>query len=285
MNDIGAKHARNKHEVAIMKAAYIGIDNWYPVLTSLYDTGTKIIKIFTCKTDNYTEFNTRTTAFAKEHDIPLQIERIKRDNLYALVDMGCDFVLVGGYYHVIPVIDELRIVNTHPALLPMGRGGWPMPLTIIKGLAISGVTMHRMTMGLDEGEIILKESVPVYPDDNLVTLCERQNAKLPGMVNRLVADFDNLWNNAVPQTGDAEYWELPTEEDYTLRDTDSYEKAELTLRAFYGYECFYIDSATNEKYEMIGAVAHKGEAPKEAQNEKIFSISGGYITSPRTRSI
>ena len=91
----------------IMKAAYIGIDILYPALTSLYDTGCEILKIFTCKTDNVTEFNTQTTAFAGEHSIPLQTDRIKREDLYKLHEMGCDFVLVGGYYHIIPVIEEM----------------------------------------------------------------------------------------------------------------------------------------------------------------------------------
>ena len=140
-----------------MKVACVSIDILHPVLTSLYDCGCEIMKVFTCKTDNITEFNTKTVAFAKEHDIPLQMDRITKDDLYDLVALGCDFVLVGGYYYVIPVIDELRIVNTHPAYLPIGRGAWPMPLTILKGLTESGITMHRMTKGLDEGEIITTE--------------------------------------------------------------------------------------------------------------------------------
>ncbi|RKM60545.1 hypothetical protein D6855_07495 [Butyrivibrio sp. CB08] len=270
-----------------MKAACVGIDILYPVLTSLYDTGCEIIKVFTCKTDNITEFNTKTVSFAKEHNIPIQMERITQDDLYDLVAMGCDFVLVGGYYHVIPVIEELRIVNTHPAYLPLGRGAWPMPLTIIKGLTESGITMHRMTKGLDEGDIILREKIPVYPDtDNLITLTERQNTLIPAMVRQLVSDFDNLWDNATPQDNSiAEYWEMPEKEDYTVRDTDSFEKADLILRAFYSYECYYIDTKTGQEYELIGATAHKGEPEDAAGIQNFFSIEGGYISSPKARCI
>ena len=267
-----------------MKAACVSIDILHPVLTSLYDTGCEIVKIFTCKTDNITEFNTKTVAFAREHDIPIQMERITRDDLYDLVAMGCDFVLVGGYYHVIPVIDELRIVNTHPAYLPIGRGAWPMPLTIIKGLTESGITMHRMTKGLDEGDIILREKIPVYPDDDLITLTNRQNALIPPMVKKLVADFDDLWNNAVPQDNSiAEYWEMPTKEDYTVRDTDSFEKADLVLRAFYSYECYYIDTASGKEYELIGARAYREGTEKPEGDQNVFFIKGGYISAPKVR--
>ncbi len=270
-----------------MRAAYIGIDILYPALTSLWETGCDIVKIFTCNTDNYTEFNTEVTAFAVEHNIPLQTERVRRQDLHDLVAMGCDFVLCAGYYHVVPVIDELRIVNLHPALLPQARGGWPMPQTILKGLTESGLTMHRMTAGLDEGAIIIREVMPVYPDtDNLQTFTERQHSLIPEMVRTLVSDFDRLWNEAIPQSEEAaEYWEMPTREDFSIDDTFEYQKADLILRAFYGYEVYYTDTKTGRQYELIGASAHQGQAPNAAPGQDFFSIKGGYISSPRTRCL
>lgn len=268
-----------------MKVAYVGIDILYPVLTSLYDTGCDILKIFTCKTDNVTEFNTKTIEFANSHNIPLQIEKITQDDLYDLVALGCEFVLFGGYYYRIPVIDELRIVNTHPALLPLGRGAWPMPLTILKGLTESGVTMHKMVLALDEGDVILQEKVPVFPDDNLITLTERQWSVIPKMVNTLVSDFDNLWDSAKPQAGQAEYWEMPEESEYTVTDKMNFEQADLILRAFLSYECFYINTVTNEKYEMIGATAHKGNVPDSLHNTHVFPLADGYVLCDRVRSL
>ena len=268
-----------------MKTAYVGIDILYPVLKSLYDTGCEIVKIFTCDTDNVTEFNTATISFAKEHGIPLQTERITKAHLYELVDMGCDFVLFGGYYHVIPVIDELRIVNTHPALLPLGRGAWPMPLTILKGLTESGVTMHRMVKALDEGDIILQEKIPVYPGDDLMTLTRRQWSVIPGMVQALVSDFDNLWNNATPQTGHAEYWEMPTADDFTITDEYTCEQADLILRAFYSYECYYIDTKSGKKYELIGAICHRNYEPIPHGDNIVLPIKDGFVTSPVHRIV
>ncbi len=266
-----------------MKAAYVGIDMLYPALPALFETGCEIIKIYTCRTDNITEFNTQVVAFAQEHNIPLQINRILEDDLYELLDMGCDFVLVGGYYYVLPVIEKLRMVNIHPAYLPLGRGPWPMPVTILKGLTESGVTLHRVAPQLDTGDIILQAKVPVYPDDNLETLTQRQNAEVPEMVKRLVSDFDNLWNSATPQ-GDGEYWNMPLEDDYTVRSSDSFEEADLALRAFYGYECYYIDLHKLHTYELIGATAHRGTAPSDTL-EHIFPIEGGYISSPKARRV
>ncbi len=268
-----------------MKVAYVGIDILYPVLTSLYDTGCEIIKIVTCKTDNYTEFNTKTIEFAKKHNIPYEIKKLTTDDLYELVSEGCEFVLFGGYYHKVPVIPELRIVNTHPALLPFGRGAWPMPLTILKGLKESGVTMHQMEKELDTGKIILQEKCPVYPDkDDLISLTERQWSLIPAMVKRLVSDFDNLWNNAYPQEGNAQYWEMPAKEDFTVTSDMSFDRADLILRAFKSYEVFYTDKDSGRNLELIDACAHRtGElksVPKDA-----LKIKDGYIVCERIREI
>ena len=267
----------------IMKAAYIGIDILYPALTSLYDTGCEILKIFTCKTDNVTEFNTQTTAFAGEHSIPLQTDRIKREDLYKLHEMGCDFVLVGGYYHIIPVIEEMPIVNTHPSLLPVGRGAWPMPITILKGLKESGVTLHRMVKELDAGNIILQEKIPVFPEDDLISLSKRQHSVIPGMVKELVSDFDNLWNNAYPQPEGDWYWDMPTEDDYTVRSDMSYEEADLILRAFMGYECIYINKDKNIRLEFIEAKAHKGSP--DSITGGTWPLCDGFITCERIRKL
>jgi len=268
-----------------MKVAYVGIDILYPVLTSLYDTGCEIIKIVTCKTDNYTEFNTQTIEFAKDHNIPFEIKKLTTDDLYELAGLGCKFVLFGGYYHKVPVIPELKIVNTHPALLPFGRGAWPMPLTILKGLNESGVTMHQMEKELDTGKILLQEKCPVYPDkDDLISLTRRQWSLIPGMVDRLVRDFDNLWDNAYPQEGNVQYWDMPTREDYTVTSDMSFDRADLILRAFKSYEVFYFDRDSKRKFEMIDAAAYR-KKDDQIIPEDAFTIKDGYIVCERIREV
>ncbi len=268
-----------------MKVAYVGIDLLYPSLTSLYATGCEIVKIFTCKTDNYTEFNTRVIEFAREHDIPLEINKITKDDLYELVDKGCEFMLCAGYYHIIPVIPELRIVNVHPSCLPVGRGPWPMPLTILKGLTKSGVTFHRMEKELDTGKILIQKECPVYPDrDDLVSLTKRQWSLIPDMIQQLVSDFEALWENAYEQEGDVQYWDMPDPLQYTIRSDMSFAEADLILRAFKSYESFYIDEKTNEKLELIDAVAVRTKDDVQ-KPEELLLLKDGYVICERIRKI
>lgn len=262
------------------KAAYVGIDLLDSALPAMADAGCEIMKIFTCKTDNVTEFNTRVCAFALERGIPLQMEKIRPSDLQALADAGCGLLLCGGYYYRLPVREDMYMVNIHPALLPVGRGAWPMPVTILRGLSESGVTFHRMTAGLDEGDILLQERLDVDPGETLESLTAKQRALLPGMVRRLVADLPGLWKKAVPQdSARAEYWPCPAEADWTVREGMSPEEADRILRAFYGYEV--ILETGGQRRELIRA--RLAEAPEEGW--LAFPFGGRVVLAKKAREI
>jgi phosphoribosylglycinamide formyltransferase 1 len=81
-----------------------------------------------------------------------------------------------------------RIVNVHPALLPEGEGIEVLSsqglLPSLRGprvvrdalrrrLPVTGATVHYVTTAVDSGPVILREEVPVLPDDDEVRLHQR----------------------------------------------------------------------------------------------------------------
>lgn len=68
---------------------------------------------------------------------------------------GVELILVAGYPWKIPVSQSIKQVNIHPAFLPVGRGSWPMPAAILKGVDL-GVTIHKLSDRFDEGDIWLQ---------------------------------------------------------------------------------------------------------------------------------
>ena len=138
-----------------MKIAYIGIDLFYPALEALEALDCEILEIFTCDTDNITEFNAEITDFAVKRNIPFKTSRITRDDITRLLQNGCEVAICGGYYFKIPADTKLPIVNIHPSLLPVGRGSWPMALSILRGDKKSGVTIHKIAEGFDTGDILI----------------------------------------------------------------------------------------------------------------------------------
>src|SRR3954454_16007117 len=72
-----------------------------------------------------------------------------------------------------PLLSAHPILNVHPSLLPRWRGAAPVERAIIAGDAHTGVSIMRLTAGLDSGPVCLQESVPIGAEDTYGTLGPR----------------------------------------------------------------------------------------------------------------
>ncbi len=257
-----------------MKIAYIGIDLFYPVICTLAEIGCEIAEIFTCETDNVTEFNTEIIGFAEKNGIPYTTKRITLEDVKRLKQKGCRMAVCAGYYFRIPVDSDFPMVNIHPSLLPEGRGSWPMPVSILRGDKYSGVTIHKIAEGFDTGDILLQRRFEMSAQENLKSFMDKACSLASEMICELIQNFDDLYKNAISQ-GKGEYIEAPTEKDWTVTENMSFEEAELILRAFYGYECVY--RTTDKKYVLINA----GAVKDEIKGKICFKYSDGYIVADR----
>ena len=255
-----------------MKFAYIGIDLFLPALQILLDENQELVELFTCETDDLTEFHDGVTALAVARGVPVTTERIRVADFKRLQEKGCDSVICAGYYYKIPVCPELPTVNIHPSLLPYGRGGWPMPYDILNHRKTSGVTIHKIAEGFDTGDILLQRAFDLEATETLETLMNKVYALLPEMLHMLVTDFDSLYRNARPQ-GEGVYLPMPEKEMYTITPNTPFEKAELILRAFYGYDCYY--KTKDAEYRLIRAKAVR--SVQECGEECCFPLKDGYV--------
>lgn len=260
-----------------MKIAYAGIDLMYPALQALADQGHEILKVFSCETDGVCETNTEVTRMACELGVPITYERVTAEDLSQLVRDGCEALVTAGYYYRMPVDGRLRMMNIHPALLPVGRGAWPMPLTILKGMEKSGVTIHKMAESFDTGDILMQREFELSEREDLSTFMDKVCDLLPPMLSELFADLDRYYDGATPQ-GEGEYWACPNESDYPITVDTAFAEADLILRAFMGYECVYL--ADDKTYALQFGRAVEGDGVG-----KPFPICGGYILAEKIRVI
>ncbi len=72
-----------------------------------------------------------------------------------------------------PLLSAYELLNVHPSLLPRWRGAAPVERAIMAGDARTGVSIMRLTAGLDSGPVCLAESLPLDPQDTYGTLAER----------------------------------------------------------------------------------------------------------------
>ena len=88
-----------------------------------------------------------------------------------------DVIVVIAYGKILPktVLDipKYGCVNIHGSLLPKLRGVAPIQRAVIDGEEETGVTSMLMDVGLDTGDMLIKESVKIFPDETAGELFDR----------------------------------------------------------------------------------------------------------------
>jgi len=72
-----------------------------------------------------------------------------------------------------PLLSEYELLNVHPSLLPRWRGAAPIERAIMAGDQQTGVSIMRVTAGLDSGPVCLAGEEPIGPEDTYGTLAGR----------------------------------------------------------------------------------------------------------------
>ena len=268
-----------------MRIAYLGYDALYPCLPALEEAGCTVMEVFTCDTDNVYEFNAHVTAFARQRNIPCHVKRITLDDIHRLRDAGCQAIFCAGYFYKVPIDHSLPIVNVHPSLLPIGRGAWPMPVVILRGLSQSGVTLHKMEQDFDAGDILIQQAFPVSPQDNLETMTKTICRIAPELCARVAGQFEHYWDSAVPQ-GAYEYWPYPKKNDYTITMNTQPQEVEKILRAFYGFDCYLQLDERREICIVRGEFfPMRHDLPFGAKTSAVpgrtgYAVGGGIVLEP-----
>ena len=106
------------------------------------------------------------------HEIPVyQPQRVKnnREFLDTLREIAPDVIVVAAFGQIIPrdvlELPKYGCINIHASLLPKYRGAAPIQQAVIDGEKESGVTIMKMGVGLDTGDMISQAVVPLAEDE------------------------------------------------------------------------------------------------------------------------
>jgi phosphoribosylglycinamide formyltransferase-1 len=115
------------------------------------------------------------------------LDALARHAVEAIVLAGFMRVLTAEFVARFP----LRIINTHPSLLPAFPGADAAAQAIAHGVKLSGVTVHFVDASVDGGPIIAQVAVAVADGDDAASLHARiqreEHRLLPIVVQRLAA--------------------------------------------------------------------------------------------------
>lgn len=118
-------------------------------------------------------------AAAERLGLPVRTPQSMRDpaEIETFRALELDAAAVVAFGQILPaaVLEAPRLgcFNLHGSLLPRWRGAAPIQRAIMAGDTVTGVQVMRMTEGLDEGAVLLSESVPILFDETSGTLHDK----------------------------------------------------------------------------------------------------------------
>ena len=116
---------------------------------------------------------------ALEYNIPVyQPEKIKdKEFVDFLKTIDADVYVVVAYGQILSQeildIPKYGCVNVHGSLLPKYRGSSPIQWSILNGDKITGVTTILMDKNCDTGDMLVKKTMEILPDDTYGSLHDR----------------------------------------------------------------------------------------------------------------
>ncbi|HRJ76665.1 MAG TPA: methionyl-tRNA formyltransferase, partial [Anaerolineales bacterium] len=106
---------------------------------------------------------------AGELNLPiLQPEKLK-EATEEIKTWNPDVIIVAAFGQILKkeILDlpKFGCINVHASLLPRWRGAAPINAAILAGDEETGVTIMKMDVGLDTGDMLSKKSIRLNPDD------------------------------------------------------------------------------------------------------------------------
>ena len=142
---------------------------------------------------------------AQNHSIKNQlIPRGKNftNDLNKILPESTDLIVLAGFLSILKSdfceTWKGKIINIHPALLPKfgGKGMWRNYVhqaVLEAGEKESGATVHYVTSGIDEGEIILQKAFPIVKGETPESLAQKihevEYEIFPKAINKVISNI------------------------------------------------------------------------------------------------
>lgn len=229
------------------KLVFFGTEDFsLPTLKALVEAGFEIAAVVT-KPDTargrskaLVEPAVKTYAKAKNLTVfqPHKLAEINDE----LAGLGVDAGVLVSYGKLLPqrtldVFNPTGIINVHPSLLPRYRGPAPIEAAIEQGDKMTGISIMRLTLGMDEGPVFAQIERPLIGNETkpqLTTALAYEGARL---LIEVLPDILSGRLDAKPQkNSDVSYTSLISKQDGLLDPiTDTAYALERKVRAHLGF--------------------------------------------------
>lgn len=182
------------------------------------------------------------------------LEEIRQFNADVIVVSAFGRILKKDILNLFPY----GVINIHGSLLPAYRGASPMNAVLHDGCSETGITIMYMNEGMDEGDILKEEAIPIGENETFDSLMPRMG-KLGG---KLITEcLDLLAENRAPRIkqkdAEATYCELLTRDDERIDwnfpglDIHNQVRSLSSEPGAYTYYCGTVFKIIETNFEMV----------------------------------
>jgi methionyl-tRNA formyltransferase len=142
---------------------------------------------------------------ALKHGLPVYqpIKVREPEFLEKIKEMAPDVIVVAAFGQILPKalleLPPMGCINVHASLLPKYRGAAPIQYSIIDGESETGITIMYMDVGIDTGDIILQESLPISDNETGGSLFDKMAVLGSELIIKALENIENGTATRTPQ--------------------------------------------------------------------------------------
>jgi len=205
-----------------------------------------------------------------------EIEKIK--------NLKPDLIVVAAYGQILKqeILDIPRFgcINIHSSLLPRWRGAAPIHWALLAGDLVTGITIMKMALKLDAGNILLQREIQISKTDTYISLHDRLS-QLGGelVVQALQLVSDQKITEKIQDESLATYAKKLTKEMSEMDPSESIFEIDLKIRALNPWPGAYV------QIEGLGSLKIlTSDEPDQGKkgNNQLVSDSGNLFLLTKT---
>ena len=229
---------------------------------------------------------------AEQYGIPVfQPEKVKEEaSVERLRRENADIFVVAAFGQLLPktILEMPRFgcINIHGSLLPAYRGAAPVQWAVLDGQKEAGDTIMQMNEGLDTGDILMQESIPLSADETAGSLYDKLSSMGGPLLLKALDAIEEGTVTPVPQ-GDSgtHYAKMLRKEMGNIDWTKSAEEIGRLVRGLNPWPSAYThwngkmlkiwmaEPVTQEELSALGCDEKNGMDLKEAQPGTVMIVT------------
>lgn len=180
-----------------------------PTLEALYSKGHNISLVVTQKDKQRGRGKKVLPTPVKKRALELGLEVYQPDSVNQEESIGklreiCpDAIIVVAFGQILKKevlnIPKYGCLNVHASILPKYRGAAPINWAIINGEKETGITIMEMDEGLDTGDILKIERIPIEREDDSITIHDKLSSLGGKLIVEVLEDIEKGDINKIPQ--------------------------------------------------------------------------------------